>query len=410
MKNYCIMAAWLLIFATTGCGSASNTESPIIFSEPLGEETTADEEDVLSAPIQDFEVKQESIEYEELKLAGIGLSIPKDWECVDASEAIYLGYDVYPDPADSRVSSYLQISFASMEDINAYPDSNTVVVAVANKVKEREGCTDYQSKPLSLGDINALMYECIISTKGRKEEGCLYPIGNAGVLSIFYSHPSDIEDLYSDSFYRLISSVDIPDESVILESARLEKAIHSSEEQNHEDEASRFSASDNNEKEEYKTEQDTFTDDSGHEYYKGIPYEGAMQADQVARQIAEAIMTNPQYTTDLQKVTAAAQMVADYCKNEVYGMDEAKYYRSPYGVFVARVYTCAGSTRALGRVLDFMGYSWTHQNENQNRHQWCVLTIDGQSGFADGMAGIAGYGQMTNGMVLPDGSTLHFSE
>ena len=77
-------------------------------------------------------------------------------------------------------------------------------------------------------------------------------------------------------------------------------------------------------------------------------------------------------------------------------MDTTKYYRSPYGVFVAGVYTFAGSTRSLGRVLDYMGYSWQHSHENENRHQWCVLTMDGQTGFADGMAGIAGYGVMTN--------------
>ena len=52
----------------------------------------------------------------------------------------------------------------------------------------------------------------------------------------------------------------------------------------------------------------------------------------------------------------------------VYGTDADKYYRSPYGVFVAGVYTCAGSTRALGRVLDYMGYSWQHVNENKWVH------------------------------------------
>ena len=55
------------------------------------------------------------------------------------------------------------------------------------------------------------------------------------------------------------------------------------------------------------------------------------------------------------------------------------------GVFVAGVYTCAGTTRALGRVLDYMGYSWQHVNENKWSHQWCIVTMDGQAGYADGM-------------------------
>lgn len=147
---------------------------------------------------------------------------------------------------------------------------------------------------------------------------------------------------------------------------------------------------------------------AAHSYYKGLSAEQAAAADAVAKQIADSIMANPAYTTDCQRVTAAAQTVASYCNNSVYGSDVDKYYRSPYGVFVAGVYTCAGSTRALGRVLDYMGYSWQHVNENQWVHQWCILTMDGQTGFADGMGGFAGYGEMISGMTLPDGRVIIF--
>lgn len=75
---------------------------------------------------------------------------------------------------------------------------------------------------------------------------------------------------------------------------------------------------------------------------------------------------------------------------------------------MAGVYTCAGSTRALGRVLDYMGYSWQHVNENKWSHQWCIVTMDGQTGYADGMGGIAGYGEMVSGMTLADGRTIYF--
>ena len=149
---------------------------------------------------------------------------------------------------------------------------------------------------------------------------------------------------------------------------------------------------------------------SGHNYYKGLSNAQAKQADMIAKSIADSIMSNPSYTTDLQRVTAASQAVEAYKYSGIYGMDNMKYYRSPYGLFVAGVYTCAGTTRSLGRVLDYMGYKWQHTNENQYRHQWCVLTMDGQMGFADGMAGIAGYGTYYNGMILPDGTQVFYAE
>lgn len=148
---------------------------------------------------------------------------------------------------------------------------------------------------------------------------------------------------------------------------------------------------------------------SPHKYYTGLTAEQAAQADAVAQSIAYNVLSGD-YQTDVAKVTAAAQIVQQYTQGEIYGSDTTKYYRSPYGVFVAGVYTCAGTTRALGRVLDYMGYEWQHTNENQNKHQWCILTMDGQTGYADGMGGYAGYGEMKSGMKLPDGRTIYFKE
>ena len=149
---------------------------------------------------------------------------------------------------------------------------------------------------------------------------------------------------------------------------------------------------------------------NSHNYYKGLTSNQAAQADLIAKSIADSIMGNPAYTSDIQRVTAAAQAVEAYKSKGIYGMDSTKYYRSPYGLFVAGVYTCAGTARSLGRVLDYMGYKWQHTNENQYRHQWCVVMMDGQIGFADGMIGIAGYGAYQNGMILPDGTQLFFAE
>lgn len=129
-----------------------------------------------------------------------------------------------------------------------------------------------------------------------------------------------------------------------------------------------------------------------HNYYKGLTRYQADEANFMAQLIAKDIMDTPELDTDYKRISAAASYVSDYCSLCEYGADETNYYRSPYGVFVAGVYTCAGSTRALGRVLDYMGYTWQHANENQNSHQWCIVTMDGQLGWADGMAGAAGFG------------------
>ena len=70
-----------------------------------------------------------------------------------------------------------------------------------------------------------------------------------------------------------------------------------------------------------------------------------------------------------------------------------KVYNDILDGIVKGEYSCAGATRALGLVLDCMGYQWTHVNENQYGHQWCSLYMDGQLGFADGQIGLAGYGE-----------------
>lgn len=58
--------------------------------------------------------------------------------------------------------------------------------------------------------------------------------------------------------------------------------------------------------------------------------------------------------------------------------------------------TCAGMVRAMGRVLDFMGYEYVHVNENEWSHQWITLYMDGKQGYIDPSVfpgGLAGYGK-----------------
>jgi len=112
------------------------------------------------------------------------------------------------------------------------------------------------------------------------------------------------------------------------------------------------------------------------------------QALAVAQQIAAFV---PKERSDIERVSLAANIVAYYCSFDQYTM-EGKDYRTPYGVFIKGEYSCAGATRALGMVLECMGYSWKHVNENQYGHQWCELMMDGQIGYADGQTGRVGYG------------------
>lgn len=112
------------------------------------------------------------------------------------------------------------------------------------------------------------------------------------------------------------------------------------------------------------------------------------QAEEVARQIAASIGPG----TDLERVSQAAQIVSSYYYQGVH-KESGDNYDRPYGVFIAGEASCAGCTRALGLVLEYMGYQWEHVNENQWTHQWCKLEMDGQIGYADGQVGWAGYGE-----------------
>lgn len=111
-----------------------------------------------------------------------------------------------------------------------------------------------------------------------------------------------------------------------------------------------------------------------------------------ARAVAEELAAGTTGSNDLERVYQAAQIVADYSSRATYTM-EGKDYATAYGVFIKGEYSCAGSTRALGMLLECMGYSWKHVNENQYTHQWVEVTMDGQKGWADGQIGMAGYGE-----------------
>lgn len=120
-----------------------------------------------------------------------------------------------------------------------------------------------------------------------------------------------------------------------------------------------------------------------------------------ARAVAESLAAGITGETDLDRVAAAAAIVADYSSRASYTMS-GEDYATAYGVFVKGEYSCAGSTRALGMLLECMGYSWRHVNENLYTHQWVEITMDGQRGWADGQIGMAGYGDFPFAVEVTD--------
>lgn len=116
------------------------------------------------------------------------------------------------------------------------------------------------------------------------------------------------------------------------------------------------------------------------------------KATVIVNQIASSIQAKG-YATDLEKVEAAAEAVSHYYVRENH-VESGLDYRTPYGVFVVRSASCAGCTRALIQVLEALGYTnLTHANANSWTHQWVIVTMDGQVGYADGQVGWVGYGK-----------------
>ena len=84
-----------------------------------------------------------------------------------------------------------------------------------------------------------------------------------------------------------------------------------------------------------------FPGDGGHNYYKGLTEEQAKEADLHAQLLASLVLNNPANDTDLKKITEAAQMIDLYCMKPAYEDAVGIDYRSPYGVFVTKNYSCA---------------------------------------------------------------------
>ena len=132
--------------------------------------------------------------------------------------------------------------------------------------------------------------------------------------------------------------------------------------------------------------------DNGHEYYKNITEDKIRESEAICWLEAALILNNPELDTDYKKVKAAYETVQKYMS---YAGDKEPAdadYRSPAGVYTSGYWSCAGTTRAMGRLLDYMGYPWQHANPDKGQHQWCIVMMDGQIGCADPQGMVFHYG------------------
>lgn len=149
------------------------------------------------------------------------------------------------------------------------------------------------------------------------------------------------------------------------------------------------------------------------------------RAHEEAKLIADYALHYEGASTDLERISVAAGLVYQYVKA---GRGGSEYrivdgelvsymipgYDQPFGTLVTFHSTCAGDVRALGLVLEYMGFSWYHVNANQWDHQWCVVyDVDGQTAFADSSTfGIVGYGprqdDKSNWQIFRNGSLQAF--
>ncbi|MCL1819824.1 MAG: S-layer homology domain-containing protein [Oscillospiraceae bacterium] len=59
------------------------------------------------------------------------------------------------------------------------------------------------------------------------------------------------------------------------------------------------------------------------------------------------------------------------------------HYNDVYGFFVLNAASCAGATRAVGLCLNILDIPFEHINENQWKHQWCRVEVNGEYWICD---------------------------
>lgn len=69
---------------------------------------------------------------------------------------------------------------------------------------------------------------------------------------------------------------------------------------------------------------------------------------------------------------------------------KAEHYNDPYGYFVSNAVSCAGCARTTGMCLNMLGIPFEHVNENQWKHQWCRVNVNGEYWICDAYGAYVG--------------------
>jgi putative cell wall-binding protein len=113
---------------------------------------------------------------------------------------------------------------------------------------------------------------------------------------------------------------------------------------------------------------------------------------------ADIAAKSSRFSSDYDRLEVAARFVGFYSRLSWYAYDYTwsnprwPNHWTADAVLSTGYWTCAGTTRALGLVLDKMGYSWKFVNRNLNVHQWNLVYTGSGTYWADGQLGDVGTG------------------
>ena len=92
----------------------------------------------------------------------------------------------------------------------------------------------------------------------------------------------------------------------------------------------------------------------------------------VAKKIADEVRAEVGSKQSLKQIAVATDKVHEYYLKCSYN-DTKVVNWSAWGVFIGKEASCAGATKALGMVLEQLGFEWEHMYEHSRGHQFCKV-------------------------------------
>ncbi len=120
------------------------------------------------------------------------------------------------------------------------------------------------------------------------------------------------------------------------------------------------------------TKPSTSTTAKPNSWREGETEEHYNAALKVAKKIADEVRAEVGKEKSLKQIAFATDKVAEYYDKCSY--DDTKVVNwSAWGVFIGKEASCAGATKALGMVLEQLGFEWEHMYEHSKGHQFCKV-------------------------------------